>query len=71
MNENLDSNVTLSKSGASNRDKRQSNATDQPKQGWIGKKRQTTFVQQPENFFGITMMKNKQLARKKSTSNFL
>ena len=35
------------------------------------KKRATTFVQPGENFFGVKEIKNRQLARKKSTSNFL
>ena len=43
-----------------------------PKSGWSQKKRQTTFVQAGENFFGITDIKaHKYMARKKSTSNFL
>lgn len=51
--------------------KKRTPTKENSKTNWATKKRQSTFVDPGKKFFGNNDVKNKLLARKKSTSNFL
>ena len=70
--EKENSNFSLNdRSDISKASRRENETKKSSRIGMNAKKRATTFVQPGENFFGVKEIKNRQLARKKSTSNFL